>query len=38
MLCAVQRLRQLLKDESSDVTLDIAALELASVEFPGFQG
>jgi regulator of sirC expression with transglutaminase-like and TPR domain len=38
MLCAVQRLRQLLRDESSDVTLDIAALELASVEFPGFDG
>jgi regulator of sirC expression with transglutaminase-like and TPR domain len=34
MLCAVQRLRQVLQDDSARVTLDIAALELASIEFP----
>jgi regulator of sirC expression with transglutaminase-like and TPR domain len=34
MLCAVHRLRQVLQDESARVTLDIAALELASIEFP----
>lgn len=35
MLCAVNRLRRLLQNEATDVTLDIAALELASIEFPG---
>jgi regulator of sirC expression with transglutaminase-like and TPR domain len=35
MLCAVKQLTQLLRDESANVTLDIAAMELASVEFPG---
>jgi regulator of sirC expression with transglutaminase-like and TPR domain len=35
MLCAVQKLRQALQNGSSPVTLDIAALELASIEFPG---
>ena len=35
MLCAVHRLRYALENESSDVTLDIAALELASIEFQG---
>jgi regulator of sirC expression with transglutaminase-like and TPR domain len=35
MLCAVHRLRRALQNEGSDVTLDIAALELASIEFPG---
>ncbi len=34
MLCAVHRLRQVLQDESNAVTLDIAALELALIEFP----
>lgn len=34
MLCAVHRLRQVLQGESAGVTLDIAALELASIEFP----
>ena len=34
MLCAVRRLRQVLQNESARVTLDIAALELASIEFP----
>jgi regulator of sirC expression with transglutaminase-like and TPR domain len=34
MLCAVHRLRQVLQDDSAGVTLDIAALELASIEFP----
>jgi regulator of sirC expression with transglutaminase-like and TPR domain len=31
----VQRLLEALRDERSQVTLDVAALELASVEFPG---
>jgi regulator of sirC expression with transglutaminase-like and TPR domain len=35
MLCAVNRLRRVLQNEAADVTLDIAALELASIEFPG---
>jgi regulator of sirC expression with transglutaminase-like and TPR domain len=35
MLCAVHRLRHVLQHEHSDVPLDIAALELASIEFPG---
>ena len=35
MLCAVQKLRQALQNDSSPVTLDIAALELSSIEFPG---
>ncbi len=35
MLCAVQKLRQALKNDSAPVTLDVAALELASIEFPG---
>jgi regulator of sirC expression with transglutaminase-like and TPR domain len=35
MLCAVHRLRRVLQNEATDVTLDIAALELASIEFPG---
>lgn len=34
MLCAVHRLRQVLQDDAAGVTLDIAALELASIEFP----
>ena len=35
MLSAVQWLRDVLQNDESDVTLDIAALELASIEFPG---
>jgi regulator of sirC expression with transglutaminase-like and TPR domain len=35
MLCAVQLLRQALQNDSAPVPLDIAALELASIEFPG---
>jgi regulator of sirC expression with transglutaminase-like and TPR domain len=35
MLSAVQWLRDALRNDESDVTLDIAALELASIEFPG---
>jgi regulator of sirC expression with transglutaminase-like and TPR domain len=35
MLSAVQWLRDVLRNDESDVTLDIAALELASIEFPG---
>lgn len=31
----MKRLLHALRDESSDVTLDIASLELASIEFPG---
>jgi regulator of sirC expression with transglutaminase-like and TPR domain len=34
MLSAVQWLRDVLQNDESDVTLDIAALELASIEFP----
>lgn len=34
-LCVVQRLIEALKNESSEVPLDVAALELASIEFPG---
>src|SRR5579884_4427607 len=33
----VQRLLDALRDERSAVTLDIAALELASIEFPGLE-
>ena len=33
-LCRVERLRNALRHERSEVTLDIAALEVASVEFP----
>jgi regulator of sirC expression with transglutaminase-like and TPR domain len=34
-LTRVQRLLHALRDERSEVTLDIASLELASIEFPG---
>src|SRR5947207_9671038 len=34
-LSRVERLRDALRHERSEVTLDIAALEVASVEFPG---
>lgn len=34
-LTRVQRLLHALREERSDVTLDIASLELASIEFPG---
>jgi regulator of sirC expression with transglutaminase-like and TPR domain len=34
-LMPVKRLLHALRDEGSDVTLDIASLELASIEFPG---
>ncbi len=34
-LIRVQRLLEALRDERSEVTLDVAALELASIEFPG---
>lgn len=34
-LCDVQRLLDALRDDRSTVTLDVAALELASIEFPG---
>ncbi len=33
----VQRLLDALRDEGSQVTLDVAALELASIEFPGLE-
>lgn len=36
MLCAVYRLRRVLQNEAAGVTLDVAALELASIEFPGY--
>ena len=35
MLSAVQQLRDALRNEDSQVTLDIAALQLAEIEFPG---
>lgn len=35
MLCALLHLRQVLQYGSVDVALDVAALELASIEFPG---
>lgn len=35
MLSAVQRLRDALRYDDSEVTLDVAALELAGIEFPG---
>jgi len=35
MLSAVQRLRDALRNDRSEVTLDVAALELAAIEFPG---
>ncbi len=31
----MQRLLDALRDDRSDVTLDVAALEIASIEFPG---
>ncbi len=34
-LIRVQRLLDALRDERSTVTLDVAALEMASIEFPG---
>jgi regulator of sirC expression with transglutaminase-like and TPR domain len=39
-LSRVQRLRDALRDERSEIGLDVAALELASIEFPGldFEG
>jgi regulator of sirC expression with transglutaminase-like and TPR domain len=35
MLCALLHLRRVLQYDSVDVPLDVAALELASIEFPG---
>lgn len=35
MLSAVQRLRDALRNDDSEVTLDLAALELSAIEFPG---